>query len=162
MKNILIILCVVLCSCGARKSEVHKTETESKSETAITRQNDVVTEVQTETITESESETFIITPVDNTRPIEIIKPDGSKTTITNGRIEKKKEKQETKQSTQTKATDKSTAIIKHSKEAKTVTKDKITDRKESYSTIIWGVIVLLIILIIWFIYRKIKKRATIL
>lgn len=159
MKKYLYIIFIVLCSCGARKSEVHKTETESNSETEITQQNDVVTEVQTETITESESETFIITPIDNTRPIEIIKPDGSKTTITNGRIEKKKEKQETKQNTQAKTADKSTANVKHSEEAKTVTKDKITDRKESYAMVIWGVIILLIILIIWFIYRKIKKRA---
>lgn len=155
MKNyIYVVLLLLLCSCGARKSEVHKTETESKSETSITQHNDVVTEVQTETITESESETFIITPVDNTRPIEIIKPDGSKTTITNGRIEKKKEKQETKHNTQAKTADKSTATIKHQEESK----KSITDKKKETKPIRfpwWGW--LIIAVSAYFTYRYIKK-----
>lgn len=157
-----LILILLLCSCGARKSEMHKTETESKSETAITQQNDIVTEVKTETEIQAETLNWIISPIDNSLPSSVTTPEGKTYKLENAKLEFKKQKQETKENTQAKTSDKSTANVKHSEEAKTVTKDKITDRKESYAMVIWGVIILLIILIIWFIYSKIKKRATIL
>lgn len=150
-----LLLILLLSSCGARKSEVHKTETESKSETEIARQNDVVTEATTETITESEFESVTIIPVDPTRPIEILRPDGTKTTITNARIEKKKAKQEIKQNTAVKATDKSKAVVKHQEESKSVTKDKVTER-EAVKFPWWGWLVLVISG--YFMYRYIVRK----
>jgi len=90
MKNItILLLAILLTSCGARK--VNKSTTETKTETAIfeTVKTDNVSETKKETVNDVVTDDFEVEPIDTAKPIEVIAPNGSKTTFKNARFKRK-------------------------------------------------------------------------
>ena len=145
IKYIFIIL--LFASCGARKVNKSTTETNTKSEITVVDS----TKVYTKEVSEGDIYTneYEITPIDTIKPLVIIDSQGKKTTIVNGRINKRTQISRFKAS-------KSQSVHNTRKTQKTATQttkasEKHTERKQSY----WWLWLILIIAVILYIYRRI-------
>jgi hypothetical protein len=100
MKNLIILLCLILYSCGVRKVQKSETKTEIKTEIVQTENTkDSISINQTETKTETKTENltvqnavekYVITPIDSTKEIILTDSDGKITKFKNAKIEKVK------------------------------------------------------------------------
>jgi hypothetical protein len=100
MKNIIILLCLIFCSCGVRKVQKSETKTEIQTEivqtenskdSTSTNQTETKTENKTENLTvQNAVENYVITPIDSTKEIILTDSEGKITKFKNAKIEKVK------------------------------------------------------------------------
>lgn len=150
-----IILVLLVVSCGSRKSEVQKKSEEKSVEVIATDKKEIVTDYKVDRVVISNEDEFVITPVDVLQPIEVIMPDGKKTSLKNAKIEKRKINTVVKTKETINKTKVSEIKIEAKEKEKSTEKTKEVDRRESYSWIVWILIILLLI----YLYYRIKKRA---
>ena len=152
MKKILLILLLILTSCGSRKVAIEKT--------SIKKDSVVETKVAVVTLENKEKtdSTNIITTTD-TDEIVIIPIDTCKDIVVDGKIYKnvilriKKTKSNTsyankKKESETKLKD-SVATIKAVKTERSESKSKHIHKSASYSWIIWLLLLILILYVLW-------------
>jgi cobalamin biosynthesis Mg chelatase CobN len=159
MKNILLILfTMLLISCGARKAHVTKLETTSSTKLAETTKTDIQATTTKEVVTVQYNEAITLTPVDNSKPIDIVKPDGTKTSVYNAKIERNTGRTTTNASEHTKESVKQEKRADLTIKENMQVKDKQTDRKESYIGLIVTIIVIIIVLLIMLaLWKRFKK-----
>jgi hypothetical protein len=149
MKRILLFFIIIISfwSCGARKSKTTKIDTEIKKDLVINTDNNVKTKIITEIIEDEVIETVIYTPVDNTKPSKVDDTEFTNTTIIKKKTTLKTDKKvdlEVLDLTISKVTDKGKETVK--------VKEKETER-EKFNYLL----LLPPFLIIYFIYKKIKR-----
>jgi hypothetical protein len=151
-KIIILLLAVILTSCGARKVDVSKVEI--KKDSIV----ETKTEVATTEIKEAVDSTNITTEI-NTDEVCIEPLDSTKEMVVDGKIYKnvvlriKKNKVNTsytnnKRESNIKHTD-SVGTSKTSVKENIVTKTKNIDRKADYWSLLWLLLLILIIYLLW-------------
>lgn len=151
-KLTLLFAAILITSCGARKSEVKKTETEITQTT--TEQQAIETETET-VITDNtviDTQEFVLEPVNNDKPIEVVKPDGSKIIVHNARIQSKKTKEQVNTKQELKEQVKQETQKSADTETKQSSKEKFTDRKAAFNW--WWLLLLLILAAIYYRYKQ--------
>ena len=152
MKKLLLITCLILMSCGARKVNIEKLEV--KKDSVATTEVKVIT-VETKQKTDStniavvtDSSEITITPIDTCKEIIV---EGKvyknvvlkiKKTKTNSLYTNKKKESETKRID-------STATSKVIKKEVVDSKLKTIDKKADYSWIMWLLLLILILYLLW-------------
>ncbi|MCO6149048.1 hypothetical protein [Flavobacterium sp. NRK1] len=92
MKYIIyIVIALLFISCGMRKVNRQHQESTKVTETAKTETKEAVTEIQSNEVLVSNTDDIVITPVDSSKPLEIIDHTGKTTILKNARIERKKQ-----------------------------------------------------------------------
>ena len=152
MKKLIILLLVILTSCGARKVDVSKVEVKKDSvvETkAIVEKTEVVQKTDSTNIaTEINTDEVCIEPLDSTKEM-----------VVNGKVYKnavlkiKKNKVNTtyrnnKTESNIKRID-SIGVSKASVKESSVTKTKNIDKKASYCSLLWLLLLILIMYLLW-------------
>jgi hypothetical protein len=152
MKKLIILLLVILASCGARKVDISKTEVKKDS---IIETKAIVEKVEIKQKTDS---TNIATEI-NTDEICIEPLDSTKEMVVDGKIYKnvvlkiKKNKVNTtyrnnKTESDIKRTD-SVGVSKTSVKENIVTKAKKIDKKANYWWLLWLLLLILILYLLW-------------
>lgn len=152
MKKLLLIICLVLISCGSRKVTVDKLNIK-KDSTAITEVKVITVEAKQKT-----DSTNIVTTVDSSE-VTITPIDTCKEIIVEGKVYKnvvlkiKKNKTNTlytnnKKESETKRID-STATSKVIKKEVVDSKLKTVDKKANYCWVIWLLLLILILYLLW-------------
>jgi hypothetical protein len=152
MKKLLLIICLILISCGSRKVTVDKLNIK-KDSTATTEIKVITVEAKQKT-----DSTNIITTVDSSE-VTITPIDTCKEIIVEGKVYKnvvlkiKKNKTSTlytnnKKESETKRID-STATSKVIKKEVVDSKLKTVDKKANYCWIIWLLLLILILYLLW-------------
>jgi hypothetical protein len=152
MKKLIILLLVILTSCGARKVDISKTEVKKDS---IIETKAIVEKVEIKQKTDS---TNIATEI-NTDEICIEPLDSTKEMVVDGKIYKnvvlkiKKNKVNTtyrnnKTESDIKRTD-SVGVSKTSVKENIVTKAKKIDKKANYWWLLWLLLLILILYLLW-------------
>lgn len=176
MKNLFYVLALFLImGCGARKSNT--TTEDSSSNTDIAAASETSTDLQQnssievtdikykQTITETQKTSGKATPINPDKPLEVIHPDGSKTSILNGTWEagsestktetKEKETTHLKDTIATSAKQVNKSAIKATVKTKDSKKAKATDREQfNYFPYIVAIVLLSLI---WFFILKHSK-----
>jgi len=140
--KILLVL-VLFTSCGARKSQVSTVDTKIDSTTITTEQVSIKTEISetlqdTTSIVEEEYE-----PINDTLPMMIDKKNG---VYKNARIKNKKVKSGLSVSKKEESVTNQTKSTLNEVSVSFQTKDKVTDKKESFSSWIWLLVIIGLIL----------------
>ena len=158
MKNLLItigliLLALLMTSCGARKSKVSKIETEVKKDLVIDTKNNVTKLVTIDSTSTEVKETVIYTPIDPNKPS---KANGEE--FINTSIKKEKTSLKTAKKTKAKSVDKTRDKITHKEETSVKIKEKDTD-KEQFNpfVLLWLIIPLGIIFYLLKRYTNIFK-----
>ena len=152
MKKLLLIACLILMSCGARKVDIEKVAIK-KDSTAIAEVKVVTVETKQKTDSTNVSTTIddneiTVTPIDTCKEIVV---DGKiyknvilkiKKTKTNSLYTNNKKESETKRID-------STATVKVNKSEDVVVNNKKIDKPANYSWIIWILILILILYQLW-------------
>jgi hypothetical protein len=152
MKKLIILLVVILTSCGARKVDVSKVEikkdsiVETKAEVATTEIKEVVD--STNITTEINTDEICIEPLDSTKEMVV---DGK--IYKNVVLKIKKNKVNTsytnnKRESNIKHTD-SVGTSKTSVKENIVAKTKNIDRKADYWSLLWLLLLILIMYLLW-------------
>lgn len=149
MSKYLIILLVLLSSCGARKVSIVKNDTKTKTDSISVVRIDSTSTIQNNIVIDSQSQEIEISPIDNSKEIFI-----NNIPYKNARIRIK--------NTTTKQSDtslKKVAMVKEKAARKTIqkevsTKEKQIDKKVNYFVYLW----LLLIPVGMYIYRQIKNK----
>lgn len=148
MRYLLLILALILfTSCGSRKVETAKAE--SKSDVKQVEKAESETKQETQIVTTKEDVKLIV--ADTTKPVTRVK-DGNKTIWTNVKVIEERSDNSTQNAlkeVKEQRETKTDAVVK------TQTKDRKSDKKESYSYIFW---ILLVLFIIWLYFRYRIKR----
>ena len=161
MKKLLLILCLLLMSCGARKVAIEKS-TVKKDSIATVEVKVATTETKEKTdstnvVTTIDNNEITITPIDTCKEIMV---DGKhyknvvlkiKKIKTNSLYINKKKESETKHID-------STATSKVIKKEVVDSKLKTVDKKASYSWVIWLFLLILILYLLWQNKRRLLLR----
>ena len=146
----IIILTLIIVSCGTRK--VNKSNTETQEKTEINIIDSTKTETKTDSSTEICIDNFDIIPIDSLKPIIIIDPSGKKTSYLNARISKRHETSRNK--TIKNEIVQSTRKTNIKAEKRTQIEVKQIERKESIITSLWWLWLLIILIVLYYIDRK--------
>jgi hypothetical protein len=150
-----IALLFLLCSCGSRKvttqkETVKENVTQSATTETKTDTNETVKVVDTSTIDEIE---FI--PIDNSKPIIY---NGKK--VFNAKIRHSKRKNDITTETVKKVAETRRNEVKTRVKREVKVKDKVTERESSYGLVVfWLILWLLIILGIYYGYKRFKNKT---
>jgi len=183
MKTIkILILSLMIVSCGTRKTNVTKTEEKVKVETETvvketeTTQKESDTNIKETTKTEIDKETNVftditeITPQDNTKPASIKLPNGQIIDITNAKYRNEKKTDLSKEKTVSLSKyellnkDLETALKINetlSKQNLELTNKSNQKQTERFSLSWWWLLWFLLLIPIWFGYRELKKHNVI-
>lgn len=157
MRTIIIVLAsLLILSCGSRKTQITKLKAASVAELrydAMLNSN-VITMTAIDTKTHEEVKTY--TPVDPTKPMDIINPDGTKETVNNGKKETRKSTGETKATGKTESNLQADISIDTKQEDTVATYDKGTDRKEYIGWIPMGIFAACFIVL--FLYARKRNK----
>ncbi len=154
MKRLLLYIAifVLFTSCAARKVNVDKVDTVVKTDsTSVTKQETVATQENNVKITTDTDELEII-PIDTTKSIEV---DGKK--YKNVKLKYKKTKKVLVDNTKIKVSEKVSIKAKVKKATAVKTFKKDIDKKANYSIYLWWLLILLLILLGYYTYRRINK-----
>lgn len=152
MKKILILCFLILSSCAARKVTTDKTDTVVKTDsTSIEKKETVSTKDNYVNVTTNTDELEII-PIDTSKCIEI---DGKK--YRNVKLKYKKTKKVLIDTTKIKVSEKALIEVNVKKDTSVKTFKKEIDKKTNYSIYLWWLLVLLLIVIGFYMYKKINK-----
>lgn len=147
-----ITVCVLVSSCAARKVNVDKVDTLVKTDsTSVTKQETVTTQDNNVSVTTNTDELEII-PIDTTKSIEV---DGKK--YKNVKLRYKKTKNVLVDNTKIKVAEKVLIKAKVKKAAATKTFKKNIDKKANYSIYLWWLLILLLIALGFYTYRRINR-----
>lgn len=153
LKYSFIFLFLLLASCGARKVDVQKANTEVKVDsTSIFKKEEVAT-TQNHIIINTETDEIEITPIDFTKPVIV----GEKKYF-NAKIKYKKTKVAVVDTTKKEQVSKKSQEVKLVKNKKEKIFKKNTDKKESYAVFLWGVLIILLVLLFFYAYKKLNRR----
>jgi len=146
-----IILAFLIIGCGSRKSELQKTDKQENTKQTEVVKNDIKKESQQETkvnvvvtdsVKEEIEETIIETPLQKTTTRKI------------KRFKALKSNDNTNIVVNEKSTDKTTTVAKKTQSTKENNKTKNTERSFSIWSYWW---VLILIVVLWWLYRKYKN-----
>jgi ATP-dependent Zn protease len=152
MKKILILCFLILSSCAARKVTTDKIDTVVKTDsTSITKKETVSTKDNYVNVTTNTDELEII-PIDTSKCIEV---DGKK--YRNVKLKYKKTKKVLVDTTKIKVSEKASIKVNVKKDTSVKTFKKEIDKKTNYSIYLWWLLVLLLIGIGFYMYKKINK-----
>lgn len=157
MRTIIIVLTsLLILSCGSRKTQITKLKAASVAALRYdaTINSNVITTTAIDTRTNEEVKTY--TPVDPTKPMEIINPDGTKETVNNGKKETRKTTGETKATGKTEATTKADIAADVKQEDTVATYGKGTDKKEYLGWI--PLVIFATCFIILFLYARKRNK----
>jgi hypothetical protein len=149
-KLIYILLAVLLVSCGARKTQVTKQDIQIEETTKVSEQLSIISESSETLIDTSSTTEYLFEPIDSTQPMVIDKKNGIfkntrfKTSKTKNGISISKSQESSLEAKKSTLNEMSIDIE---------TKDKESDRKESFGGWVW--LIILIVIIIG--YTKYKK-----
>jgi len=161
MKKLLFYLFIMfsiiggMTSCGTRK--VQNSETEIKKEESSTSKlvDNTVTDVKIETANDIAKNDIILEPIKPDLPIEVIQPDGKKTTYKNAKISYHKSQDNTK-AIETKK------IVENKQNDTTVqakTKVAVVTHNSERISKNWWWLLLLLIPIVYFSWQKFKDKV---
>lgn len=147
-----ITVCVLVSSCAARKVNVDKVDTVVKTDsTSVTKQETVTTQDNNVSVTTNTDELEII-PIDTTKSIEV---DGKK--YKNVKLRYKKTKNVLVDNTKIKVAENVLIKAKVKKAAATKTFKKNIDKKANYSIYLWWLLILLLIALGLYTYKRINR-----
>lgn len=153
MRYILILLLFI--SCGTRKVNKSNTETTTKTEVNISDTTKIVT--NTAYNIETIKNNFDIEPIDSCKAIVIIDNNGKKTSYLNAKISHRRE------TSRNKTLKNEIVQSSHKKNIKattqTKTSDKQIERKASIITEIWWLWLILILILLYYLNKKINLFA---
>ena len=147
-----MLFCVLVSSCAARKVDVEKTDTKTKTDsTSVTKQETTTTQDNHISIVTNTDE-LEITPIDTAKVIEV---DGK--TYKNVKLKYKKTKKTLVDTTKIKVSKKASikAKVKKSTAVKVFKKD--IDKKANYSIYLWWLMILLLIALGFYTYKRINR-----
>jgi uncharacterized membrane protein YvbJ len=150
MKNLIIILSLLIVSCGSRKVEVKKANKETVIEVKETKKDSAVLVINKNVIQTEENDIVIYEPIDNEKEIVV---DGL--TYKNTRLTKKKEKVILVDTSKIKEVKIAVSNKQESNKTKEVLQEKNVDRKESYFKYF---LLIFVIIILAFLVRKYYSR----
>lgn len=152
MKKILILCFLILTSCAARKVNVDKVDTVVKTDsTSVTKKEKVITQDNHISITTNTDE-LEITPIDTSKVIEV---DGKK--YKNVKLRYKKTKKVLVDTTKIKVSEKASIKVELKKDASVKAFKKEIDKESNYSFYLWWFLILLLIVLGFYTYKKINR-----
>lgn len=152
MKNILILCFLILTSCAARKVNVDKVDTIVKTDsTSVTKQETVTTQDNYISITTNTDELEIV-PIDTAKVIEV---DGKK--YKNAKLRYKKTKNVLVDTTKIKVSEKALIEVNVKKATSVKAFKKEIDKKANYAIYLWWLLILLLIVLGFYTYKKINQ-----
>jgi hypothetical protein len=150
MKNLIIILSLLLFSCGSRKVEVKKANKETFIEVKESKKDSAVLVINKNVIQTEENDIVIYEPIDNDKEIVV---DGL--TYKNTRLTKKKAKVILVDTSKIKEVKIAVSNKQEINKTKEVLQEKKVDRKESYFKYF---LLIFVIIILAFLVRKYYSR----
>lgn len=144
MKKILIVLLIILSSCGARKVAIVKNDTKITIDSTAIVKTDSVATIQNNIVIDTQTQEIEVTPIDTCKDVVINNVPYKNARITIRNIKAKQIDTSIKKVAKTSQKEVKKAIVKKIK-----VKQKEINRKESYSYL-W---VLVIAFIIWLLWR---------
>jgi ATP-dependent Zn protease len=149
---ILILLSIILISCAARKTDINKVDSVVKIDsTSVAKKETVTTQDNHISVTTNTDELEIV-PIDTSKCIEV---DGKK--YKNVKLKYKKTKKVLVDTTKIKVSEKASIEVNVKKDTSVKTFKKEIDKKTNYSIYLWWLLVLLLIGIGFYMYKKINK-----
>lgn len=140
---------LILCSCAARKVDVHKDSVSTKLDSSSVTKKEVVTTQDNNINVVTNSDEIEITPIDTTKPIIV---DGKH--YKNVKIRHKKTKVVLQDNTKKKVSENVSIKATVKKEGKRVVFQKKVDRKSN--TFLWWILILALVSAGYYIYKKNK------
>jgi len=152
MKKILIVFLLILSSCAARKANVDKVDTIVKTDsTSVTKQETVTTQNNHISITTDTDELEIV-PIDTAKVIEV---DGKK--YKNAKLRYKKTKKVLVDTTKIKVSEKALIEVNVKKATSVKSFKKEIDKKANYAIYLWWLLILLLIALGFYTYKRINQ-----
>jgi len=147
-----IVVLVLITSCAARKVDINKVDSQIKTDsTSVTKKESVTTQDNHISVTTNTDELEIV-PIDTSKCIEV---DGKK--YKNVKLKYKKTKKVLVDTTKIKVSEKASIEVNIKKDTSVKTFKKEIDKKTNYSIYLWWLLVLLLIVIGFYMYKKINK-----
>ena len=154
MKNLIFLIALILIGCGTRKVEKSTLDVKKEVDKEVSTVDNKVSESKTETSNDVVTDDIEIVPIDSTKAIEVIAPDGKVTKYKNARISNKKIVDKTKvvndtkvvESSQAKASEKSNEVI------------KVSEKKTERTSWSWWWLLLLLIPVGYYVWQKFKGK----
>lgn len=152
MKKILLLLFFILTSCAARKVDINKTNTVVKIDsTSVTEQQSVTTQDNHVSIT-TDTDELEVCPLYDTIPMVV-----NGITYKNAKLRYKKTKKVLVDTTKIKVAEKASIKVSVNKNIKEAVREKKVDKKTNYSIYLWWILILLLIVLGYYTYKKINK-----
>ncbi len=155
MKKILLFFITLLfISCGIRKVEKSTLDVKKDVDKEVATVDNKVSEAKTETNNDITTDDIEIVPIDSTKAIEIVAPDGKVTKYKNARISNRKTVDKTKMVNDVKAVEMSQT--KASEKSNEVT--KVSEKETERTSWSWWWLLLLLIPIGYYVWQKVKDK----
>ena len=152
MKKILILIVLVLSSCAARKVKIDKVDVIVKTDsTSVTKQENISTQDNHVSIITNTDEVEIC-PVFDTVPMVV-----NGITYKNAKLRYKKTKKVLVDTTKIKVSEKVLIKVKVKKDTSEKTFKKDIDKKANYSIFLWWLLILLLIALGIYSYKRINR-----
>ena len=152
MKKLLILVILVLSSCAARKVNVDKVDSEAKTN-VISETKQETTSIKDNNINiTTDTDELEIVPIDTSKCIEV---DGKK--YNNVKLRYKKTKKVLVDNTKIKVSKKVLIKANEKKDVSVKTFKKDIDKKANYSIYFWWLLILVLIAIGFYVYKKTNK-----
>lgn len=147
-----ILIIFLLVSCGSRKVDVQKTDTVIKTDSISIVKKEEVVVTQNNVFVNTDTDEMEITPIDSTKPFMV----GEKKYY-NAKIRYKKTKVILVDTTKVLESKKESQAVRTIKDKKEKVFKKNIDKKESHSIYLWWLLIILLVLFIFYVYRKLNK-----
>ena len=154
MKNIIFLIALIFIGCGTRKVEKSTLDVKKDVDKEVVTVDNKISEVKIETNNDVTTDDIEIVPIDSTKAIEIVAPDGRVTKYKNARISNKKTVDKTKVVNDVKASE--NIKTKISDKSNEVT--KVSEKKTERISWSWWWLLLLFIPIGYYVWRKVKDK----
>lgn len=151
-KYILIFFVLLLSSCAARKVNVDKVNTVVKVDSTSVVKQEVVTTQDNHVSIVTDTDELEIIPIDTTKCIEV---DGKK--YHNVKLRYKKTKKVLVDTTKIKVAEKASIEVKVKKDTSVKSFKKDIDKKANYTIYLWWLLILLLIVLGFYTYKKINR-----
>jgi len=155
MKKIIIlslILSIFGTSCASRKVNINKVDSVVKSDSTSVTKQEVVTTQNNHVSVVTDTDEIEISPISDTIPMVV-----NGITYINAKLRHKKTKKVLVDTTKIKVSEKASIEVNIKKDTSVKTFKKEIDKKTNYSIYLWWLLVLLLIVIGFYMYKKINK-----
>lgn len=151
MKKFILIL-LLLSSCGARKVDINKTDIVAKVDSTAVVKQEVVTTQDNHISVSTNTDELEICPLVDTVPMVV-----NGITYKNAKLSYKKTKKVLVDTTKIKVAEKTSIKVEVKKDAKVKTFKKDIDKKANYSIYLWWLLILLLIALAYYTYKKVNR-----